>query len=41
MKLFSELPNPKEEEMTKFIATIKENEEIVTAKDYKVQTGRE
>ena len=38
LKLFSELPNPKEEEMTKFISTIKENEAIVKAEDYKVQT---
>ena len=40
LKLFSELPNPKEEEMTKFISTIKENEAIVTAKVFRVQTGR-
>ena len=40
LKQFSELPNPKEEEMTKFISVIKEYESIVTAKDYKVQTGR-
>ena len=40
LKLFSELPNQTEEEMTKFITSIKENEGIVTAKDFKVQTGR-
>ena len=39
LKQFSGLPNPKDEEMTKFITVIKEYESIVTAKDYKVQTG--
>ena len=40
LKQFSEVPNPKEEELTKFITVIKEYESLVTAKDYKVQTGR-
>ena len=38
LKLFSKLPN--RTETTKFITSIKENEAIVTAKDFKVQTGR-
>ena len=40
MEQFRETPNPKEEELTKFITVIKEHESLVTAKDYKIQTGR-
>ena len=40
LSLFSECPNTTEEEMIKFITSITENEAIVTAKDFKVQTGR-
>ena len=40
LKQFNEVPNPKEEELMKFITVIKEYESLVTAKDYRVQTGR-
>ena len=40
LEQFRETPNPKEEELTKFITVIKEHESLVTAKDYKINTGR-
>ena len=39
-KQYSKMPNPKQEDLTKFITVIKEFESLVTAKDYKIQQGR-
>ena len=40
LEQFRKIPIPKEEELTKFTTVIKEHESLVTAKDYKIQTGR-
>ena len=39
LKQYSEMPNPKEEDLTKFITVIKEFESLVTASEFKIQQG--
>ena len=39
LKLYSEMPNPKEEDLTQFITKIKEFESLVTASEFKISQG--
>ena len=40
LEQFRETPNPKEDELAKFSTVIKEHESLVTAREYKIQSGR-
>ena len=39
LKLYSEMPNLKEEDLTQFITKIKEFESLVTASEFKISQG--
>ena len=39
LKLYSEMPNLKEEDLTQFITKIKEFESLVTASEFKILQG--